>query len=107
VDLTRYEDYYKSVLYAFLLGAGLEVICEDITARGRIDISIRLPEIYHRDSAVIVMELKVVDQRAEGTALEQIKQKGYHEKYMDRPCYIAGLEFDRREKELYAQWEKV
>ena len=106
VDLSRYEDYYKSVLYAFLLGAGLEVICEDITARGRIDISIRLPEIYHRNSAVIVMELKVVN-REEGRALRQIKEKGYHKKYMDRPCFIAGLEFDKEKKELYTQWEKI
>ena len=106
VDLSRYEDYYKSVLYAFLLGAGLEVICEDITARGRMDISVRLPEIYHRNSAVIVMELKVVN-REEGRVLRQIKEKGYHKKYMDRTCFIAGLEFDKEKKELYTQWEKV
>ena len=106
VDLARYEDYYKSVLYAFLLGAGLEVICEDITARGRIDLSVRLPEIYEKDSPVIVMELKVLD-RKEGAALDQIKKKGYHEKYMDRPCFIVGLEFDKAKKKLYSQWERV
>ncbi len=35
------------------------------------------------------------------------ENSGYsHKKYLNRPCYIAGLEFDRKTKELYGQWEK-
>ena len=105
VKLTRYEDYYKSVLYAFLLGSGLEVIAEDIMDKGRIDLSVKLPEIYCRDSAVVVMELKVVNER-EDRALKQIKEKGYHRKYKDRVCFLVGLEFNKETKELYTSWER-
>ncbi len=106
VDLARYEDYYKSVLYAFLMGAGLEVTAEDIMDRGRMDLSIRLPEIYHRDSPVVILELKVVTKK-ENKALRQIRDRGYHRKYADRSCFLVGLEFNKHTKRLYAAWERA
>ncbi len=106
VPLARYEDYYKSVMYAFLMGAGFEVIVEDITDRGRIDLTVRLPVIYKRESPVFMIELKVVDKR-EGSALRQIKEMGYYEKYRCYPsCFFIGMEFDRGSKEfVYVEWE--
>ncbi len=106
VNLSRYEDYYKSVLYAFLMGAGLEVIAEDITDKGRMDLSVRLPEVYHRDSPVVILELKVVTKK-ENKALRQIRERGYHKKYSDRSCFLVGLEFNKRTKKLYSAWEKA
>ncbi len=106
VNLSRYEDYYKSVLYAFLMGAGLEVIAEDITDKGRIDLSVRLPEVYHRNSPVVILELKVVIKK-ENKAKRQIRERGYQKKYSDRSCFLVGLEFNKRTKKLYAAWEKA
>ncbi len=106
VNLSRYEDYYKSVLYAFLMGAGLEVIAEDITDKGRMDLSVRLPEVYHRDSPVVILELKVVTKK-ENKALRQIRERGYHRKYLDRSCFLVGLEFNKRTKKLYSAWKKA
>ncbi len=107
VGLTKYEDYYKSVIYAFLMGAGLEVIAEDVTDRGRIDLTVKLPVIYKRESPIFIIELKVVKGK-EGKALKQIKEKRYHEKYRGicNRCYLIGMEFDRKEKEfVYVEWE--
>ncbi len=108
VPLTRYEDYYKSVLYAFLMGAGFEVQVEDITDKGRIDLTVKLPIIYKKESPIFVIELKVVKKK-EGTALKQIKEKRYYEKYKHySSLYIIGMEFDKENKEfVYIEWEEV
>ena len=74
IKLSRYEDYYKSVIYAFFMGAGLEVQAEDITDKGRIDLTVKLPIIYKRESPLFIIELKVVKEK-EGKALKQIKEK--------------------------------
>ncbi len=107
VPLTRYEDYYKSVLYAFLMGAGFEVQVEDITDKGRIDLTVKLPSIYKKESPVFIIELKVVNKK-EGTALKQIKEKKYYEKYKHySSLYIIGMEFDKKNKEfVYIEWEE-
>ncbi len=67
-----------------------------------------IPDIHWNliESSVVVMELKVVEER-EDKAIRQIKDKGYHRKYTDRTCYIEGLEFNKTIKELYSTWEKV
>ena len=48
-----------------------------------------------------IFEFKVVDS-AEGKALEQIKQKGYHEKYRGRckEIYLIGVEFSKKERNI-------
>lgn len=85
-----HEDYYKAVLYAFVMGAGLEVIAEDIMDGGRMDLSVRLPEIYQRESLLVILELKVVTKK-ENKALKQIKKRKYHKKYSDLPFFLMGF----------------
>ncbi|WP_459895335.1 PD-(D/E)XK nuclease domain-containing protein, partial [Hydrogenobaculum acidophilum] len=41
-DIDSYEGFYASVVYALLNGAGLNIIAEDNTNKGRIDLSIIL-----------------------------------------------------------------
>ena len=91
--IQNYEGYYASVVYAYLASIGLPLITEDSTSKGRVDMTIILPD------TVYVIEFKV-DQP--GVALKQIRQKGYHEKYLgdDRTVYLIGISFDSVEKNI-------
>ena len=65
---------------------GLDVMVEDSTNHGRVDLTVQL------ERRVFILEFKVVDQdTGKNSALEQIKEKAYHEKYR-----AEGTLFDRR-----------
>lgn len=77
---------------------------EDTTNHGRIDMTVQL------DGNVYIFEFKVVDiDQTPGTALEQIKQKGYADKYRadTSEIYLIGVEFDRDERNIVRfEWER-
>jgi len=67
---------------------------------GRIDITLKLPNV------IIIIEFKV----DASNALEQIKDKKYHEKYLadNLPVYLLGIEFNTQGRNIAKlQWEKV
>ncbi|MCK9224059.1 MAG: ATP-binding protein [Candidatus Muirbacterium halophilum] len=88
----KYEGYYVSVFYSYLKALGLEIIGEDVTNKGRIDITIILPE------TIYIIEFKTDGKNS----LEQIKEKKYHEKYIDRnkKIILLGIEFDKKERNI-------
>jgi len=96
----EYEGYYVSVFYAYLKALGIELIGEDCTSKGRIDLTLKLP------NSIFIIEFKV-----DGTsAIEQIKKKKYHEKYMseNKELFIVGIEFSKEERNISKfEWEKV
>jgi len=98
VKLYEYEGYYVSLFYAYIKALGIELIAEDVTNKGRIDITIKLPE------SIYIIEFKT-----DGTnALEQIKERRYYEKYQDdkRAIYLLGIEFDKEERNVVkVEWE--
>ncbi|HFQ81249.1 MAG TPA: hypothetical protein ENK33_07750 [Desulfobacterales bacterium] len=99
--IQNYEGYYASVVYAYLASLGLRLIPEDTTNKGRVDLTIILPD------KVYVIEFKV-DQP--GKALEQIREKGYHEKYQaaESTVCLIGMSFDSGEKNITDfAWEKI
>ncbi|GIX42959.1 MAG: hypothetical protein KatS3mg129_2692 [Leptospiraceae bacterium] len=103
-ELSGYEGYYASVIYSFLAGAGLDLIAEDHTNQGRIDLS-----IFYIDKCYI-MEFKVVELAGGSNPIEQIKTKKYYEKYQKKYPYIylIGIEFSKQEKNLIKfEWEKI
>ncbi len=88
--LLHYEGYWASVFYSHLASLGLDLIGEDMTHQGRIDLTLRLPQ------AIVIIEFKRIDgDSATGKALAQIKAKGYADKYRadGRPVYLLGIEF--------------
>ena len=100
--IQHYEGYYASVIYAYIASLGLKLIPEDVTNKGRVDMSIILPD------KVYVMEFKVDSEP--GKALEQIKQKGYHEKYLTgtKKVFLVGIGFDSEEKNISEfEWEEL
>ena len=103
-DIDSYEGYYASVIYALFNGAGLTTIAEDTTNVGRIDLTV----IY--GDKVYILEFKVVENEAEGTALRQIRDKRYYEKYMGKynQIYLIGIEWSKTSKNIVSfEFEKA
>ncbi|MCX6074250.1 MAG: AAA family ATPase [Campylobacterales bacterium] len=94
------EGYYVSVFYAYMKAMGVETIGEDVTNKGRIDLTLKLP------NALYIMEFKTDGK----DALAQIKERKYYEKYTSSnlPIYLVGIEFDIKEKNVSRlEWERV
>ncbi|MGC9386390.1 MAG: AAA family ATPase [Hydrogenovibrio sp.] len=99
-DIKNYEGFYASVIYVYLQSLGLNIIGEDVTSQGRIDLTIIM------DHAIYILEFKVDDQT---NALQQIKDKQYADKYLDtqKPIYLIGIHFDTEQKNIAQfEWEK-
>ena len=96
--LAAYEGHYASVIHSCFLMQGFEPVGEDSGSRGRADMALRF------NGQVYLFEFKVVDRGREGTALEQLRQKGYADKYrnLGLPVHLIGVEFNREERNIVA-----
>ena len=97
-DIARYEGYYASVFYSHLAAAGLDVTVEDSSSGGRADLVVRCAAQVH------VFEFKVVEMEPSGTALAQLRQRGYADKYLHLgvPIHLIGVEFSRDARNVTA-----
>ncbi len=95
--ISSYEGFYASVLYSFLASLGVNLIAEDITNKGRIDLTILI------DNKVYIIEFKV----GKENPLKQIKEKKYYEKYQEKnkEIYLIGINFSKEEKNIVS-WEE-
>ena len=125
-NIAKYEGYYASVVYAYLASLGLPIIAEDVTNKGRIDVT-----IIFKDK-VYVIEFKVTNESSQvpssklevqtcshqkNEALEQLKKKEYHKKYLTNnqytnipinQIYLVGIVFSEEEKNIIKfDWERV
>lgn len=85
--ISNFEGYYASVIYAYLASLGLDLVAEDVTSKGRIDLTIRLQNVIY------ILEFKV---DGAGDALEQIRQRNYQQKYQSagKKIILIGIDFD-------------
>ncbi|MEW6774191.1 MAG: ATP-binding protein [Bacteroidota bacterium] len=96
-ELDKYEGYYASVLYALMISTGLDIVVEDNTNKGRVDMVIRY------NNKAYIMEFKVIkDEKEKGSALQQIKTKKYFEKYQStsEEIYLIGMEFSEQQRNI-------
>lgn len=113
-DLPEYEGYYASVLYAFFVSLNAEVIAEDISHHGQVDLTVKL------EGYVYVIEIKVERGRpvptpdqepVDNPALAQIQARGYSAKYRGLPArglFEVGLVFDPDARNLVqGDWAAV
>jgi Holliday junction resolvase-like predicted endonuclease len=104
-DIAHFEGFYASVVYSYLAGSGLDIIAEDVTKRGNIDLTIIIQE------NIYVVEFKVTNKKPKtNIALQQIKDRKYHLKYMnkDKNVYILGIVFNEDDKNIDEfRWERV
>ena len=82
------EKYYQALFYAVFVLIGARTYAECWTNRGRVDAVVETP------CGIYVFEFKL-NGTAEA-ALAQIKEKGYHEKYLrsGKKVTLAGVAFD-------------
>jgi len=102
----EYEGYYASVIYSYFAALGIELIAEDVTNKGRIDLTLKL------DDKVYIIEFKVSDEASKdsGLPLKQIKERGYSEKYTDKQTsvYLIGITFSKKDRNISSfEWKKV
>ena len=96
----RNEHYYHALLYTLFTAFGADVRAEDPSAKGRSDITLRMPK------GIYIMELKYDD--TADAALEQIDRKGYADKYAldGRPVTKVGIAFSSAERNII-DWRRV
>ena len=97
-----YEGFYASIIYVYLQSLGLEIIGEDITNQGRIDLSVFI------EDKIYIIEFKMSSNK--DNALQQIKEKNYAQKYINnnKDIYLVGIEFDAQKKNVVDfEWEKI
>ncbi len=94
--LAQFEGHYASVFYSQLAALGLNVQAEDITSKGRIDLSLKL------DKTVYLFEFKVVADHATGEALQQLIDRDYAAKYkaLGTQIVLVGIEFSKTERNV-------
>ncbi|MBV5304326.1 MAG: PD-(D/E)XK nuclease domain-containing protein, partial [Chlorobium sp.] len=96
-DIERYEGFYASVLYAFFASIGVDIIAEDVSSKGRIDLTLKA------GVRTFLFEFKVTD----GEPLEQIRKMKYYEKYAGER-YLIGIVFDPKARNVSRfEWEQL
>ena len=88
------EKYYQALFYAVFVLIGARTYAECWTNRGRVDAVVETP------CGIYVFEFKLNGTAEE--ALAQIKEKGYHEKYLraGKKLTLAGVAFDAEMRNL-------
>ncbi|WP_020559584.1 ATP-binding protein [Thiofilum flexile] len=96
--IQQFEGFYASVFYSYFAALGLDVIVEDMTNLGRIDMTLKF------NSQVYIFEFKVVEIVPEGHALQQLQDRSYADKYrsLGQPIYLIGVEFSKDSRNLVA-----
>ena len=97
-DVARYEGYYASVFYSYFAALGYDIVVEESSAVGRLDMAVRA------GSHVYLFEFKVVEQAGPGAALVQLRERDYAAKYRGRgkSIHLVGVEFSRKTRTLTA-----
>ena len=97
-DIANYEGYYASVFYSYFAALGYEIVVEESSSHGRLDMAVRT------GGHVYLFEFKVVEMTPPGAALAQLRERGYADKYRGRgePIHLIGVEFSRETRNVTA-----
>ncbi|MBB3332669.1 hypothetical protein BDK63_003569 [Halomonas campaniensis] len=94
--IARYEGHYASVFYSHFAALGLRVTVEDASHHGKVDMTVDFA------GHLYLFEFKVVEQLPESRALQQIKDKGYADKYrgQGKVMHLIGVEFSSDKRQI-------
>ncbi|WP_119345000.1 ATP-binding protein [Facilibium subflavum] len=89
-NIDQYEGFYASIVYSYFVALGYDLIAEDVTNHGRIDLTVLMP------NKILIIEFKLIKFGGANKAISQIKDKGYPQKYLaqNKPIYLIGISFD-------------
>ena len=97
-DFAGYKGYYASVFYSYFAALGLDVVVEDSSNHGRLDMAVRFA------GSAYLFEFKVIEFAPPGAAMAQLKSKRYADKYrnLGQPIYLVAVEFSKDTRNLAA-----
>ena len=97
-DFAGYEGYYASVFYSYFAALGLDVVVEDSSNHGRLDMAVRFA------GSAYLFEFKVIEFAPPGAAMAQLKSRRYADKYrnLGQPIYLVAVEFSKDTRNLAA-----
>ncbi len=84
------------MFYSHFAALGLDIRLEDVTNKGRIDMTVLF------NGQVYLFEFKVVELVPRGKALQQIRDRGYADKYRARSeaIHLIGVEFSQESRSV-------
>ncbi len=88
------ERLFHVIFYLILNILGYHTEAELLTSRGRLDMVLKFPD------KIFIFEFKAG--RSAEEALSQIREKGYHEKFLKerKPIFLVGVSFDVKERKV-------
>ena len=97
-DIADYEGFYASVFYSYFAALGYDITVEESTSHGRLDMAVRAA------GRVYLFEFKVAEMAPPGSALAQLRERRYADKYRaaGQPIHLVGVEFSRATRNITA-----
>ena len=97
-DIADYEGFYASVFYSYFAALGYEIVVEESSSHGRLDMAVRA------GGQVYLFEFKVAELAPPGSALAQLQERDYAAKYRGsgEPIHLIGVEFSRDTRNVTA-----
>ena len=97
-QIAHYEGFYASVFFSYFAALGYEIAVEESSSHGRLDMAVRT------GGHVYLFEFKVAEMAPPGSALAQLRERGYADKYRGRgePIHLIGVEFSRETRNVTA-----
>ena len=97
-DIADYEGFYASVFYSYFAALGYEIVVEESSSHGRLDMAVRA------GGQVYLFEFKVVELAPAGSAPGQLQERDYAAKYRGGggPIHLIGVEFSRDTRNVTA-----
>ena len=97
-DIANYEGFYASVFYSYFAALGYDIVVEESSSHGRLDMAVRA------GGQVYLFEFKVVELAPAGSALAQLRERDYAAKYRGGggPIHLIGVEFSRDTRNVTA-----
>jgi len=96
--IAHYEGFYASVFYSYFAALGYDIAVEEPTSHGRLDMAVRTA------GQVYLFEFKVAEMAPPGSALAQLQQRRYADKYRatGAAIHLIGIEFSRATRNITA-----
>ena len=97
-DIADYDGFYASVFYSYFAALGYQIAVEESSSHGRLDMAVRT------GGHVYLFEFKVIEMAPPGSALAQLRERGYADKYRGEgePIHLIGVEFSRETRNVTA-----
>ena len=86
------------MFYSYFAALGYEIAVEESSSHGRLDMAVRTA------GHVYLFEFKVAEMSPPGSALRQLQERRYADKYRGRgePIHLIGVEFSRESRNITA-----